>query len=703
MRKRAKNPKVRVNRIISSLLVLMMSFFLSDGTYAANAATLSYPKAYTIGNVLSDYQYFTQGDLTATSSGHSVGAVAVGGTLDTQNTVGDGQVAPTYVNNVKNLLDFKQGKWIDDSTYSTYKVTQFYYNTCVTANFSSKMWLIDTLTNNPGYIDFGTAFNSLKQESQGLSDQGTNSYSVDQSNKLTITLDSTKDTFVTIPYSILKSASSIQLAGLSSIQDFVNHKYVISITGVNSDDGMLSFYNMYFNTTPFDMMIKNQLDGGENGGQLNLNGMKLIWNFPDATGDVNVTSLNGHLVAPQANVSVFGGRFEGGVIAKSVNTNSEGHYYTFYKPGTTPETGITSGGTTSEPSTSVTTGSGVIINEPSTGGTGSGGTTSEPSTGGTGSGGTTTSESSTGGTGSGGTTSESSTAEATPQSITSTGIVIDSKTGQTVQAIETKVVTEADQTKTVLAKSEEAILFKAPDGTTSPLTDVSKLEFLTTEDLKVSILPDGNIQFKNLDNGSKKDVQVTFDIGNGQKIIIGNIHVQVAADGSVNVVSELIDPYGIITDSTTGKVIPGVDITLYYANTDRNRVSGKTPDTIVKLPGINGFKPNNNSNPQISDGSGAYGYMVLPYSDYYIVAIKDGYIKYISPTISVEDKIVKHDIKMDKINSPEITSSSITNNQTKDNGISPQTGENYTTDIFMLMTFVSAIAVLCLRKKRIGR
>lgn len=66
---------------------------------------------------------------------------------------------------------------------------------------------------------------------------------------------------------------------------------------------------------------------------------------------------------------------------------------------------------------------------------------------------------------------------------------------------------------------------------------------------------------------------------------------------------------------------------------------GKALDTLVNLPGINGFKPNNNLNPQVSYVLGEYGFMVFPTADYYIVAEKDGYKKYTSPTISVEQEI----------------------------------------------------------------
>jgi hypothetical protein len=85
---------------------------------------------------------------------------------------------------------------------------------------------------------------------------------------------------------------------------------------------------------------------------------------------------------------------------------------------------------------------------------------------------------------------------------------------------------------------------------------------------------------------------------------------------------------------------------LYYADTARNKAAGKTPGTVVKLPIIDGFKPNDNRNSQTSDVLGAYGFMVFPEADYYIVATKDGYKEYKSQTISVENELIKHDIQM---------------------------------------------------------
>ncbi|AET70824.1 cell wall-binding protein [Desulfosporosinus orientis DSM 765] len=250
--------------------------------------------------------------------------------------------------------------------------------------------------------------------------------------------------------------------------------------------------------------------------------------------------------------------------------------------------------------------------------------------------------------GSSSSSSGGSSGGATPSTVT--GDVINGKTGQVVKGIETQVTTESNGTKTVEVKSKEVIVFRQPDGNQSSVSDSSRLGInaITNADSKITLKADGTIQIKNLAAGTDSIFTVTYDLGNGQKITIGTIEVKVGSDGKVSFTYTLIDPYGIITDPTTGKVIVGVDVTLYYANTERNKNTGKTPDSIVQLPVLDGFKPNNNKNPQVSDASGAYGFMVFPTSDYYIVAKKDGYEAYRSPTISVEQDIVKWDFKMNK-------------------------------------------------------
>ncbi|MEL1136563.1 cell wall-binding repeat-containing protein, partial [Desulfitobacterium sp. THU1] len=234
---------------------------------------------------------------------------------------------------------------------------------------------------------------------------------------------------------------------------------------------------------------------------------------------------------------------------------------------------------------------------------------------------------------------------------TITGEVIDGVTGEEVKGIEAKVSTATNGSAVVEIKSQEAILFKQPDGTQSPVGNLSKLGFssVTNQDAGITIKADGTIEISNLAGSTESQFAVTFDLGNGQIITIGTIEVKVSNNGQVSsVTSTLIDPYGIVRDSTTGQTITGVHVTLYYADTARNVKNGKTPNTHVELPILDGFEPNNNKNPQESSKEGAYAFMVFPTTDYYLVATKEGYEPYKSMTISVEQEIVKWDFKMNK-------------------------------------------------------
>ncbi|WP_167859234.1 tandem-95 repeat protein [Paenibacillus cymbidii] len=124
--------------------------------------------------------------------------------------------------------------------------------------------------------------------------------------------------------------------------------------------------------------------------------------------------------------------------------------------------------------------------------------------------------------------------------------------------------------------------------------------------------------------------------------------VTVTATGELNIVSELIDPYGDITDATTNAPIDGATVTLYYASTSDPAYPGNVgkEGQQVWLPAIVGFDPNDNANPQTSKNGGKYAYMVYPTTQYVIRVTKDGYEPYTSPTISVDYAIVRHDIKM---------------------------------------------------------
>ena len=227
-----------------------------------------------------------------------------------------------------------------------------------------------------------------------------------------------------------------------------------------------------------------------------------------------------------------------------------------------------------------------------------------------------------------------------------TGRVIDTTDGKKVSDIQATVTQQSNGKQMISMDAKESVVLKQPDGTNSQFEDVSRITVTTETGSTVAVPSNGTLNIQDLDKGSTHKYNLTYDLGNGQKINIGSMNITIDASGNVDLTTTLIDPCGIISDEATGQVLEGVKVTLYYADTARNKASGKTPGTMVPLPGINGFKPNNNQNPQISDVSGAYGYMVFPNADYTIVAAKDGYLTYTSPTIPVEQDLVKWNFNM---------------------------------------------------------
>ncbi|WP_274361895.1 S-layer homology domain-containing protein [Paenibacillus thermotolerans] len=139
-------------------------------------------------------------------------------------------------------------------------------------------------------------------------------------------------------------------------------------------------------------------------------------------------------------------------------------------------------------------------------------------------------------------------------------------------------------------------------------------------------------------------------VGPDRYLTISTSALTVNDDGEMNIVSELVDPYGTVRDSVTNAVIPGARVNLFYANTDRNKDKGILTDTKVTLPPIAGFAPNDNASPlQLTDAAGFYAYMVYPETDYYITVEKEGYVFYKSEDIPVEWSIVQKNVWLDPI------------------------------------------------------
>ena len=322
-----KHPLVK--RVLSTLLAASIAV----GTFAANAfadgSDDRYDKAYTIGNILSDFQYFTKGDLKG--SGHTVGAVAVGGTMDKGNSFGNGAVTPSFINKIDQaaaafgVYKFEGG---NDVLYYVDGVEKL-------QNWGSSL---KTVKSDGKYIDFDAAFTAVEKQSEALAAAGKTLSAANVSNGV-ISVDFTDDVKnITIPFSFFKTSNSLNLTENGepiNVEKFKNTAYTISVVGVGDETVGVNF-NGGVGNLPGNAI--KAISGGLEGDQLNLEGMKLIWNFPDAENIITMTSLGGHVVAPKGDVHVPGGNLEGGVIAASINDEgSEAHFYAYNELGYEPE------------------------------------------------------------------------------------------------------------------------------------------------------------------------------------------------------------------------------------------------------------------------------------------------------------------------------------------------------------------------------
>lgn len=322
-----KHPLVK--RVLSTLLAASIAV----GTFAANAfadgSNDRYDKAYTIGNILSDFQYFTKGDLKG--SGHTVGAVAVGGTMDKGNSFGNGAVTPSFINKIDQAA----------AAFGVYKFEGsndvLYYVDGVEKlqNWGSSL---KTVKSDGKYIDFDAAFTAVEKQSEALAASGKTLSAADVSNGV-ISVDFTDDVKnITIPFSLFKTSNALNLTENGApinVEKFKNTAYTISVVGVGDETVGVNF-NGGVGNLPGNAI--KAISGGLEGDQLNLEGMKLIWNFPDAENIITMTSLGGHVVAPKGDVHVPGGNLEGGVIAASINDEgSEAHFYAYNELGYEPE------------------------------------------------------------------------------------------------------------------------------------------------------------------------------------------------------------------------------------------------------------------------------------------------------------------------------------------------------------------------------
>jgi hypothetical protein len=142
----------------------------------------------------------------------------------------------------------------------------------------------------------------------------------------------------------------------------------------------------------------------------------------------------------------------------------------------------------------------------------------------------------------------------------------------------------------------------------------------------VQVESDGRFTVEGLLPGSYR---MLFQLSAGGEKLAGIWRtVRIVSNGEIAIEPTLIDPYGIVTDAVSGAPIPGIEMQLYWADTALNVGKDRTPHTLVALPILPEFAPNQNRNTQTTTASGEYAWMVFADGDYYLKGVKSGYAEY---------------------------------------------------------------------------
>ncbi len=369
-----------IRTLTSFFLCLLLVCSTACSVMYGKAASPSYTdtqKTYTIRQLASDYQFFVRNELQ--SNNHFVGAAACGGKAYL-NTFGDGAIVPSYFDTVLSLNNYNGQNnshyLASDSKYKDLCKQPAYYKNA-NRNYPSLTKYPDK---NNAYIRFDSAFTSLIRESADMMDQASLTLSMNQMHY--VSFDGNNGWLLTIPFSktvhsvripkrIIKKADWILIDGVKDLKELAKTDHIISIEQsdplsiggsysfvrpddwkkavfIATNDRQSSLFTNFFGTYQKKAHLLDDAHGLKNiegaetirAGQMDLSGVKLIWNFPQNK-KLHCEYMPGHVVAPNATVSITNGCFEGSYIVNNLYCcGAEGHFYP-YKEVTPPSPSAT--------------------------------------------------------------------------------------------------------------------------------------------------------------------------------------------------------------------------------------------------------------------------------------------------------------------------------------------------------------------------
>ena len=369
-----------IRTLTSFFLCLLLVCSTACSVMYGKAASPSYTdtqKTYTVRQLASDYQFFVRNELQ--SNNHFVGAAACGGKAYL-NTFGDGAIVPSYFDTVLSLNNYNGQNnshyLASDSKYKDLCKQPAYYKNA-NRNYPSLTKYPDK---NNAYIRFDSAFTSLIRESADMMDQASLTLSMNQMHY--VSFDGNNGWLLTIPFSktvhsvripkrIIKKADWILIDGVKDLKELAETDHIISIEQsdplsiggsysfvrpddwkkavfIATNDRQSSLFTNFFGTYQKKAHLLDDAHGLKNiegaetirAGQMDLSGVKLIWNFPQNK-KLHCEYMPGHVVAPNATVSITNGCFEGSYIVNNLYCcGAEGHFYP-YKEVTPPSPSAT--------------------------------------------------------------------------------------------------------------------------------------------------------------------------------------------------------------------------------------------------------------------------------------------------------------------------------------------------------------------------
>ena len=263
--------------------------------------------SYNLYDILNNFNIFAKEDVTTI---HTVGEVAIGGDLDLSGNMvgktGAGHQGSSYVKGKVNNYGGDAYHPDNDDVYLYIGSSNTDSNLTYTSDAESGPFRI-----NDNYIDFDEAFEAIQKEVD-------NNFSKDALAKQGVNL---KD----VQYGQIKGNGDTDYYEI----DFNSAGYPMLTVPKGQKNIVVIDYSEDIN---IQGITCNDLSASEN----NKDGTNILWVFPNAK-NIRLGSMNmyGHVIAPNADIQIDSGNYNGCIIAKSIDSKAEGHKWGY--SGTTVE------------------------------------------------------------------------------------------------------------------------------------------------------------------------------------------------------------------------------------------------------------------------------------------------------------------------------------------------------------------------------